>query len=242
MVGLIATSRSPPVVCRIASCLRLSSSARRQVFSCRPPPPMEDVKLSKGLVWLLRHNAVKEGLLIDAEGYVDVNEVLKHRIFKKKCNVDDIKNIVENNDKQRFKLRNNPNTNQLQIKATQGHSLKSVGTSGLEPILKADDTHVIHGTYFDAWQKIKLSGLSRMNRNHIHFTTSPPKCNHVISGMRTSSQIYIYIDVDKAILAGIKFFKSENGVILSPGNDQGFIEKKYFSKVVSASHNQFLTY
>ena len=33
---------------------------------------------------------------------------------------------------------------------------------------------------------------------------------------------------------GIKFFKSANGVILTPGDEQGFLKPKYFKKIVDA--------
>lgn len=73
-----------------------------------------------------------------------------------------------------------------------------------------------------------------MSRNHIHFATGTPKNTDVISGMRKNCEVYIFIDLEKALLDDIKFYKSENGVILSPGDDHGKIDKKYFLKVVSA--------
>lgn len=92
---------------------------------------------------------------------------------------------------------------------------------------------IIHGTYYKNWLKIKYEGLSRMNRLHIHFTTELSN-KQVISGMRSDAQVYIYIDLTKAIEAGINFFKSSNNVILSPGNLNGFIEPLYFLKVIDA--------
>lgn len=51
-------------------------------------------------------------------------------------------------------------------------------------------------------------------------------------GMRTSSQILIYIDVEKALADGIKFFMSANGVVLTEGNPEtGVLSTKYFKKV-----------
>jgi len=58
---------------------------------------------------------------------------------------------------------------------------------------------VIHGTYYRFWNAIKSNGLSRMRRNHIHFATGLPGDSQVISGMRQSAQVLIYIDVRKAI-------------------------------------------
>ena len=42
----------------------------------------------------------------------------------------------------------------------------------------------------------------------------------------------IYIDIDKAIDAGLKFWLSENGVILSEGDKNGYISRRFFSKVM----------
>ena len=38
-----------------------------------------------------------------------------------------------------------------------------------------------------------------MNRTHIHFAPGLPKESGVISGMRASAQVYIYIDMEKAL-------------------------------------------
>ena len=56
-----------------------------------------------------------------------------------------------------------------------------------------------------------------------------------ILGMRTRCQILIYIDLPKALDAGLKFFISQNGVVLSPGNDKGYIQPEFFLRVESQS-------
>jgi len=71
-------------------------------------------------------------------------------------------------------------------------------------------------------------------------------------GMRSSADLYIYIDMEKALkgliknfnliyfnkifhffslLDGLKFFISTNNVILSPGNEDGYIPTRYFRSV-----------
>lgn len=69
-----------------------------------------------------------------SEGYINVNDILKHKKLCNKYTVQDIRRIVESNDKQRFKLRHNKVDNILQIKANQGHSLQCVDSSGLQEI------------------------------------------------------------------------------------------------------------
>jgi len=49
--------------------------------------------------------------------------------------------------------------------------------------------------------------------------------------MRKSSQIMIHIDVQKAIDDGLKFYLSTNGVVLSEGDENGFIAPTYFKRV-----------
>ncbi|KAJ5095800.1 hypothetical protein NUU61_005156 [Penicillium alfredii] len=65
------------------------------------------------------------------------------------------------------------------IRATQGHSIKSVdAASFLEPLSLADESKlpdtVVHGTFHAAWPAIMQSGgLRCMGRNHVHFATGP---------------------------------------------------------------------
>lgn len=69
--------------------------------------------------------------LFSNEGYVNVNDILKHKRLGNKYTIQDIRRVVENNDKQRFKLKHNNSDNSLQIKANQGHSLRCVDSAGL---------------------------------------------------------------------------------------------------------------
>lgn len=61
---------------------------------------------------------------------------------------------------------------------------------------------VIHGTYHSALACVKRQGLSRMARNHIHFSPYEPRDSRTISGLRGNVQVLIYIDVDRAIAGG----------------------------------------
>lgn len=83
---------------------------------------MSDVQISKTLSWLLRHGAIKEGIPINSDGFVNVQYLLNHKSLGGKCCVDDIKRVVAENDKKRFALR--LIHNQLHIRANQGHSVK----------------------------------------------------------------------------------------------------------------------
>ncbi|KAJ4470165.1 phosphotransferase KptA/Tpt1, partial [Lentinula aciculospora] len=200
------------------------------------------LKISKTLSWLLRHQGRFQGIQIRSDGYACVQDVLKHDSLK---NVDfmDIENVVKKDSKGRFTLSFEGDRSEGEhwwIRANQGHSIETADLE-LERISSADKIPVaLHGTTEEAWNTICTSsatsaGISRMSRNHIHLAQRfPGGDDHtVFSGMRIrkSSRILIYINVEKALAGGIKFYLSANGVVLCPGNDFGFLEPKYFKRV-----------
>lgn len=182
-----------------------------------------DIVLSKKLSYLLRHGAIKKGLNIKPNGFVVVDELLKKLPH---YTIDDIKRVVENNNKQRFTL--NTTNGIIEIKANQGHSISKINELSLR-ILDDAKFDIIHGTYFKYWTTIKTEGLSRMKRNHIHFA----KGLNFINGLRQSAELFIYINFEKAKKDGLIFLESENGVILCTGNLKGFVETKYFLRVIT---------
>ncbi len=76
-----------------------------------------------------------------------------------------------------------------------------------------------------------------MGRNHIHMAKGHK--GEVISGMRGSCDIYIQIDMEKAIADGITFYISENDVILSAGIE-GVIPASYFKEVTDKNGKKLL--
>ena len=201
-----------------------------------------NVKLSKSLSWLLRHNIDliypfleddKEVATAKTTGFVTCAAILKHPRFQS-YTFQQIKQVCDLNDKQRFTLRQHPDyPDKFQIRANQGHTIKSVNVE-LQKIHSSKDLNheVIHGTYRKNWNLIlKSGGLNRMKRNHIHFAKGLPGDTGVISGMRQNAQVRIYIDVEKAINDGFEFYESSNGVILCAGDDSGTLPTKYFKAV-----------
>jgi 2'-phosphotransferase len=92
-----------------------------------------------------------------------------------------------------------------------------------------------------------------MTRTHVHFaaglplgmdllpenqseaaasvSSAPADATPVISGMRSSSSILIYINLPAAMQDGLAFFKSDNGVLLCAGDESSLIPVKYFRRV-----------
>ncbi len=194
-----------------------------------------DIKLSKTLSWILRHGATKVGLTLDSEGFIPVQTLLSLPEFRN-CTLADIQRVVSTNSKQRFALKNDPKTSQLLIRANQGHSLQVDNLDIQEITNPSDIPIVVHGTFKKNLQAIKKSGLSRMNRQHVHFASGLPGENDVISGMRKTCDVFVYVNMELALTDGIKFFLSSNGVILTPGNEEGFLLPKYFQKIEIRRH------
>ncbi|XP_059176464.1 tRNA 2'-phosphotransferase 1-like [Physella acuta] len=194
----------------------------------------DTVKLSKSLSYLLRHGAEKKGFKLLPGGFLYVDDILNSQDFQS-VTVADIEQVVENNDKKRFTLESDADTGRLKIRANQGHSIQ-VEDLDLKPITDASDYPVVvHGTYQRPFKSIAKEGLKRMGRIHIHFAPGEPGADGVISGMRKSCTVLIYLNLQKALQDGFQFFLSANNVILSPGNGDGVIPPVYFEKVIDRS-------
>ncbi|ONH75901.1 tRNA 2'-phosphotransferase [Pichia kudriavzevii] len=191
-----------------------------------------DIRISKSLAKLLRHNAKSEGLSIDSDGYVPLSEIISHNYMKTNhATIDDIMRIVETNSKKRFKLKQT-GAHSYHICALQGHSIPSIAygqSENLAPIVDTWPKFIVHGTYVEKLPLIiESGGLSKMSRNHIHFTFAIP----VISGIRSSCNCLIVMDVEKLKGSNLPFFQSKNGVILSPGDQNGFISTDFIEKII----------
>ena len=196
-------------------------------------------KISRKLTQLLRHRIHENGLtdVLRPDGYVPLARVLALPQFKEVTEAD-VRETVRTNDKQRMAIMEEGRT--VYIRANQGHTADGIDANALLTPIDADGAkalgEVVHGTYHSAWPSIVDSGgLHRMARHHIHLAKGMPGEQGVISGMRKSSEVYIWVDVAKAVASGIPFFTSQNGVVLTAGRESdGILPLEMFSKVVDA--------
>lgn len=178
---------------------------------------MNKYRMSKKLVGLLRHQLDK--INHNNIGYVLYDDIIK---FIPNMTIDILKEIVETDKKNRFHLKNIDNN--FYIRANQGHSTGDLDDSIMMEIIKEPIVGCYHGTYKDKIKSIMTTGLSRMNRKHIHIAESDDS----ISGKRKSADTKIYINMELAMKDGIKFYRSNNNVILTGGNNNGILLPKYF--------------
>lgn len=195
-----------------------------------------DVQISKKLSSILRHRAVEEGLKVMADGSVLLDDLLKLKQFNG-VTQSQIERIVKDNDKQRFSLLEKSNESKnnhpiYYIRANQGHSVdvgSKINVNELLVELKDPLPNCVHGTTFKAWAEIKTKGLNKMQRTHIHFANDTD-LERVVSGFRSDSAVLIHVDMAKAMKDNIKFYMSENKVILTEGVN-GVLDPKYFNKI-----------
>ncbi|KPI86423.1 putative phosphotransferase [Leptomonas seymouri] len=247
---------SPPTVAAATTHRRMlsidtSRDAVEELLRCPPPPtvtpevlsPAQHKTVSKFISTLLRHKADQWKVPITANGYVLVEDVLRHpQLALKHPTPRDIALLVRDSDKQRFRLAFGAEDGRVYIAATQGHSL-----DGVEPELRVltspeEVPMAVHGTYWRAWRLIESCGyMSTMTRQHIHFAKGLMHDGSVISGMRTNAQILIYLDVPSVLADGIPLYESTNGVILTPGVGSTLqLPLKYVAKVVERKSGRII--
>ena len=102
---------------------------------------------------------------------------------------------------------------------------------------------VVHGTQLKHLQDIVEHGLicgglnrSRSQRVHIHFAVSVPIPGRSLSGIRSGSNVAIYVNVEQAMKAGVDFYLSKNNVVLTRGKPNhkgdGVVSTAFFTKIV----------
>ena len=160
----------------------------------------------------------------------------------------DIRTAVTDNAKQRFSMKPNPslpeppspsseNPADWMIRANQGHSIAIDSAALLIPItLEAGNVPetCVHGTYFAFYGEIlKSGGLKKMGRNHVHFGTGIPEDGGVVSGMRGDAEVLIFVDVKRCLEEEpeMKWWVSENGVVLTEGDGEGVVGTRFWKRV-----------
>ena len=175
-----------------------------------------EVQLSKALSDVLRHNARKRGVEIRPDGFCLVSDILRLSQFQRlRCTIADVEIVVRLNNKQRFELwEEAPGI--VWIRALQGHSMDCIDDEelGLEKLDPASGVVTCyHGTPWRNLRSIRRSGLiaggiAGGKRNHVHFSQKVEPWQR---------ECILECDLRRAIEAGLEFFRSRNGVILTRG-------------------------
>lgn len=162
---------------------------------------------SKFISYVLRHKPESIGLLLDVEGWANVDELIKgsERVGKL-LSYEIISNIVFHSDKKRFEI----SSDGAYIRAIQGHSSESVNRN--YPEIQPPD-FLYHGTAIRFLDSILKNGLIPGARHHVHLTQSETLACDI--GRRYGKSVVLRIDSHEMFVKGFKFFKAENDVWLT---------------------------
>lgn len=165
-----------------------------------------EVKVSKFLSLVLRHNPEKIGIVIDNAGWVRVDCLLaalaKHGM---PLTMSELQTVVEQNSKKRFAF----NEDETMIRASQGHSVNvSLEYESIQP-----PTILYHGTPQKNVERISKEGLRKMERHHVHLSLDVSTAQMV--GSRRGNPAIYEVAAGKMYSNGFVFYRSDNGVWLT---------------------------
>ncbi len=164
------------------------------------------VEISKFLSYVLRHKPEAIGIALDAEGWVDVDELLTAAAqHGKRISRELLKQIVATNDKQRFAFSPDGRS----IRANQGHSVAvDLALAPCDP-----PELLYHGTVERFLDSIRRQGLLRGGRHHVHLSADRETAAKV--GARRGRPVIFVVQSAAMHRAGHQFFRSSNGVWLT---------------------------
>jgi putative RNA 2'-phosphotransferase len=168
---------------------------------------MRDPKgTSKLLSLVLRHNPGKLGLVLDANGYVPVDELLE-AFARRGLALDrvELDEIVATNDKQRFAFSEDG----AKIRASQGHSLQV--DLGYAPAVPPPILY--HGTAQRSLVSIQRDGLLKRTRQHVHLSALREMAL-TVGSRHGGKALVLAVDAGQMHFDEYPFYLSANGVWL----------------------------
>lgn len=162
-------------------------------------------KLSSFMTKILRHSPHEYGILLDEQGACEVSDLLvavKAQDYWKDVTEEDMKQIVNTCEKQRFALEGS------KIRARYGHSFKKIAYEQKTP-----PAVLIHGTNTRVVNTILVEGLKPMGRQYVHLSEGEHFAT--LAGKRRGEVVLLDIDTKAAAEKGTTFFYAGNEVWLA---------------------------
>ncbi len=195
-----------------------------------------ETKISKNMTYLLRHKAVKEGILIDKFGFIWLDDLigwLKTNLNKIQDQItpETIQEVVDKDSKTRFTLTEE--NGRKKIRANQGHSMEIKELELKEITLGNSNSYglIVHGSFDKNRELIQQTGLKKMSRTHVHMVDVIG--DHSDNLLRSNANMYVVVDMVHALKDGLKFYESINHVVLCDTD----IPAKYLTLLDKAPSN-----
>lgn len=163
------------------------------------------IRISKFLSLVLRHQPEAAGITLDEAGWVEVEELLAGCAgVGRAISMQELVIVVDENPKKRYEF----NAGQTRIRASQGHSV----TVDLQYEARTPPELLYHGTATRFIESIRSHGLSKMNRHHVHLSEETEMTMAV--GARHGKPVLLTIQSGNMHRQGFEFHLSTNGVWL----------------------------
>jgi putative RNA 2'-phosphotransferase len=157
------------------------------------------VRVSKLMSLVLRHKPEQFDVLLDPEGYVSIDDLVRAlRGSIADASIDDVRRAVETiePDKARFSISG------TDIKANYGHSLNMrIAHQQVVP-----PEILLHGTSEDAVSGIRRHGIRPMRRQYVHLTTNLDLATRV--GSRHGKSRVLEVNALRAAESGVAFYRA----------------------------------
>lgn len=172
------------------------------------------VKTSKFLSLVLRHDPATIGLSLDQNGWADVDELIALANQRgKRLTRELLEIVVETNDKRRFAI----SPDGTKIRANQGHSVE---VDLKLPAQEPPET-LFHGTASRSLESIRMQGLLRGRRQHVHL--SPDEATAIKVGRRHGNPVVLRVSAARMHGDGFAFYLSDNCVWLTEHVPSGYL-------------------
>ena len=154
--------------------------------------------------YALRHDPGALDLVLDGEGWVPIDDLLKAIVSRPRWHwiqAEHIHEVVETCDKKRYERKGDS------LRARYGHSKAARPT--YEPVEPPE--HLYHGTPRGYLPAIRMEGLKAMSRQYVHLSTTPDMARQVGS-RRDKKPVILTIRAGEACASGIRFGKPSEGM------------------------------
>ena len=173
-------------------------------------------EISKFLSFVLRHKPEAIGLILDAEGWANIESLIacaarSGQILTRPL----LQGVLETNDKKRFTISEDG----LRIRAAQGHSTQSVVITHVE---KKPPEFLFHGTATRFLASIREQGLLPGSRHHVHLSEDEETA--IAVGRRYGKPVVLKVKALLMFEQGFKFYQADNGVWLTESVMTKFID------------------
>jgi putative RNA 2'-phosphotransferase len=169
-------------------------------------PDARLIRISKLMSLILRHKPEQFGILLDAEGYAPIEEVVRAiRESIADAGIDDVRQVVGRiePDKSRFAIEG------ADIRANYGHSLRD----RIEQPRVVPPEVLLHGTSDSAVFDIRREGIRPMRRQYVHLTTGRDLAARV--GGRHGKATVLEIEALRGAEAGLAFYRANESFWLA---------------------------